>query len=79
MDLCWFFLIGVVFTDITKTDTHFAYDAELKSGEVVPASKCHNKNNKKYCEVMKNDIRESDSEELVKVVVEDYELVNKEN
>lgn len=60
--------------DIAETDIHFAYDAELKSSEVVPANNCHNKNNKKYCEIMKKDVKESDSEELVKVVVEDYEL-----
>lgn len=63
--------------DTVETDNHFTFDAELKSGEMVSANNCHNKNNKKYCEVMKKDVKESDSEELVKVVVEDYELKQK--
>lgn len=47
------------------------YEAELKSGAIVPAKKCETKNNKKFCEIDAKYLN-LDKNGTVETVVDDY-------
>lgn len=72
--VCSFVLVVLgfyCFSDfLTNTDDQnivFKYSAELKSGEIIEASKCEEKENKKVCTIKNKEGK------LVDYVVEDYE------